>query len=164
MRAKNNQTWSISCLNSVIDWFKYARTLIGGAMVSLFRSTTWTFTITSADRSETQRETNTWSYLFADFSYSCPKVTFFFFYTPVLHVNSKKSRGALTSRFVRLENLLWSPGLQQQVEHVRRLDTSEENSHRSVFLTFVRSLQVLMKLIILHQATAVQRDNTFQLH
>lgn len=33
-------TCAISCLNSVIVWFRYARTLIGVAMVSLFRSTT----------------------------------------------------------------------------------------------------------------------------
>jgi len=33
-------TCAISCLNSVIVWFKYARTLMGVAMASLFRSTT----------------------------------------------------------------------------------------------------------------------------
>lgn len=75
-----------------------------------------------------------------------------------------KTSRMLTSGFVRLERLLWPASLKKQVKHVGGLDASEEEPHRSVFLAFVRSLQILVKFIVLYQATALQRNDSVQLH
>ena len=66
----------------------------------------------------------------------------------------------LTARFVGLEHLFRPACLQQKVKHVGGLDSSQQQAHWSVVLALVGALQVLMELIIFHQATAVQRDHT----
>ena len=72
--------------------------------------------------------------------------------------------GSLTSRFVGLKDLVWQTRLQQQVKHVRGLDPAEEQTHGHVLLSLVRTLQVLVELVVLHQSTAVQRRHTLQVH
>lgn len=62
----------------------------------------------------------------------------------------------LTSRFVRLKHLVRPAGLKKQIEHVRRLDSPQQETHGCVLLTFIWALQVLVELIILYQTATVQ--------
>lgn len=70
----------------------------------------------------------------------------------------------LTSRLVRLKRLLRPTSLQQKVEHVRGLDSAQQEAHGRVLFAFVRALQVLVELVVLHQAAAVQRGHALQVH
>lgn len=80
------------------------------------------------------------------------------YFVPIFTKVWFNSSRLLTSRFVWLKHLVRPPGLKKQIEHVRRLDTTQQKTHWCVLLTFIRALQVLMELIILYQTTTVKSD------
>ncbi len=69
-----------------------------------------------------------------------------------------------TSRFVGLEHLVRPADLQEQVKHVWRLDPAEQQTHGHVFLPFVWTFKIFVKLIIFDQSTAVQLHHSIKIH